>query len=131
MDAEANTAKVVDIPMPAMSMIHDMSITKNFVVIYDFPVTLSLMALATGSVSRFAGTQSMKRVSAHAKEWWSRKCYVASIELRLSSDECLRNRRGNVIVDICRYDRMFDGDINGPFGDSTPKLDLGRMSNAS
>lgn len=49
MDASANTTKVLDIPMPGMSMIHDMSITRNYVVIYDFPVTLSFMALATGS----------------------------------------------------------------------------------
>ena len=30
---------------------------------------------------------------------------------------------GNVVIDICRYDRMFDNDINGPFGDSLPRLD--------
>jgi carotenoid cleavage dioxygenase len=30
---------------------------------------------------------------------------------------------GNVVIDICRYDRMFHADINGPFGDSVAKLD--------
>ena len=30
---------------------------------------------------------------------------------------------GNVVIDICRYDRMFDQDNRGPFGDSLPRLE--------
>ncbi len=30
---------------------------------------------------------------------------------------------GNVVIDIVRYERMFDNDIMGPFGDSQPRLD--------
>jgi carotenoid cleavage dioxygenase len=28
-----------------------------------------------------------------------------------------------VVIDLCRYERMFDRDINGPAGDSLPTLD--------
>ena len=30
---------------------------------------------------------------------------------------------GRVVVDICRYDRLFDIDRNGPFRDSLPQLE--------
>ena len=131
MDAEANTAKVVDIPMPAMSMIHDMSITKNFVVIYDFPVTLSFMALATGSRFPFrwdpeheARVGLMPRNGGPEEIVWS----PVSQSYAYHPMNAYETEGGNVIVDICRYDRMFDGDINGPFGDSTPKLDRWEVS---
>jgi carotenoid cleavage dioxygenase len=30
---------------------------------------------------------------------------------------------GNVVIDIVRYERMFENDVTGPFGDSQPRLD--------
>ena len=126
MDASANTTKVLDIPMPGMSMIHDMSITRNYVVIYDFPVTLSFMALATGSGFPFrwnpeheARVGLLPRSGGAEDIIWS----PVSQSYAYHPMNAYENEDGNVVIDICRYDRMFDGDTHGPFGDSTPKLD--------
>ena len=48
-DAQGEWADETDIPLPGMPMIHDMSITQNYAVIYDLPVTMSFLALATGA----------------------------------------------------------------------------------
>ena len=124
MDASANTTKVLDIPMPGMSMIHDMSITRNYVVIYDFPVTLSFMALATGSGFPFrwnpeheARVGLLPRSGGAEDIIWS----PVSQSYAYHPMNAYENEDGNVVIDICRYDRMFDGDTHGPFGDSTPK----------
>lgn len=126
MDASANTTKVLDISMPGMSMIHDMSITRNYVVIYDFPVTLSFMALATGSGFPFrwnpeheARVGLLPRSGGAEDIIWS----PVSQSYAYHPMNAYENEDGNVVIDICRYDRMFDGDTHGPFGDSTPKLD--------
>ena len=126
MDASANTTKVLDIPMPGMSMIHDMSITRNYVVIYDFPVTLSFMALATGSGFPFRwNPEHEARVGLLPRSVGAEDIIWSPVSQSYAYHpmNAYENEDGNVVIDICRYDRMFDGDTHGPFGDSTPKLD--------
>ena len=54
--------KVVDIPVPDMPMIHDMSLTATYAVVYDLPVTVDFDAVMAGSTlpvrleARSAGT---------------------------------------------------------------------------
>ena len=48
-DAEGDLVEDMAIPMPGMTMIHDMSLTENYAVIFDLPVTLSFVALGTGA----------------------------------------------------------------------------------
>ena len=126
MDASANTTKVLDIAMPGMSMIHDMSITRNYVVIYDFPVTLSFMALATGSGFPFRwNPEHEARVGLLPRNGGAEDIIWSPVSQSYAYHpmNAYENEDGNVVIDICRYDRMFDGDTHGPFGDSTPKLD--------
>ena len=49
-DADGDLVEETAIPLPGMPMIHDMSLTKNYAVIFDLPVTLSLLAAAAGAV---------------------------------------------------------------------------------
>jgi len=125
MDADANLAKSVDIPLPGMTMIHDMSLTANYVVIYDLPVTLSFMALATGADFPFRWDEEyeprvglMPRNGDAGDIIWS----TISRQYAFHPMNAWEDDAGNVVIDICRYDRMFDGDVLGPFGDSLPKL---------
>ena len=108
-----------------MTMIHDMSLTKNYAVIYDLPVTISFMALARGATFPFRWDKGYEaRVgllprNGEVKDiiWSPLKQQYAYHPMNAYEDES-----GNVVIDICRYDRMFDADALGPFGDSDPVL---------
>jgi carotenoid cleavage dioxygenase-like enzyme len=125
-DAEGEWADEIDIPMQGMSMIHDMSLTQNYAVIYDLPVTLSFMALGTGASFPFRWDNDHEpRVgllprNGEAKDviWSPIKPNYAYHPMNAYEDD-----KGDVVIDIVRYERMFDEDTNGPFGDGLPRLD--------
>ena len=48
-DADGEWADETEIPLPGMTMIHDMSLTEHYAVIFDLPVTLSFVALGMGA----------------------------------------------------------------------------------
>ena len=126
MDADANTSKVLDIPMPGMCMIHDMSLTKNYVVIYDLPVTISFMALASGADFPFRWDDDHEpRVGLLPRNGEAKDIIWSSVSKNYAFHpmNAYEDDDGNVVIDICRYDSMFKLDTNGPFGDSLPKLD--------
>ena len=125
-NADGTLASSTDIPLASMAMIHDMSLTKNYAVIFDLPVTLSFMMLATGSRFPFrwnpdseARIGLMPRGGKASDITWSSmsQAYAYHPVNAYEDDE------GKVVIDVCRYDKMFDADTNGPFGDSQPTLD--------
>ena len=126
MDSQANLVSSTDIKMPGMCMIHDMSITENYVVIYDLPVTISFTALATGSNFPFRWDNDHEpRVGLMPRNGDPKDIIWSSVSQNYAYHpmNAYEDKDGNVVIDICRYDRMFDEDTNGPFGDSMPKLD--------
>jgi carotenoid cleavage dioxygenase len=126
MDSDAGLVKSVDIPMPGMCMIHDMSLTENYVVIYDLPVTLSFMALGTGASFPFRwDNEHEARVGLMPRDGGPNDIIWSSVSQNYAYHpmNAYEDSDGNVVIDICRYDRMFDQDTNGPFGDSLPRLD--------
>ena len=126
MDKNAKEVKNMKVPMQGMSMIHDMSLTENYVVIYDLPVTVSFVALATGDKFPFRWDNDHEpRIGLLPRNgdgkdviWSPTTPKYAYHPMNAYEDEA-----GNVVVDICRYERMFEADVHGPFGDSTPRLD--------
>ncbi len=126
MDNEAKLVKSTDIPMSGMCMIHDMSLTEHYAIIFDFPVTLSFVALGMGADFPFRWDEDhearvglMPRGGKPEDITW---CNVSQ-NFAFHPMNAFEDDDGNVIIDICRYDRMFAVDTNGPFGDSLPKLD--------
>ncbi|MEM7218721.1 MAG: carotenoid oxygenase family protein [Pseudomonadota bacterium] len=125
-DEDGELAEEAKIPLPGMPMIHDMSITENYAVIYDLPVTLSFLALGTGASFPFRWNDDYEpRVGllprGGAPEdiiWRSITPNYAYHPMNAYEDE-----RGDVVIDIARYPRMFDTDTLGPFGDGSPRLD--------
>jgi carotenoid cleavage dioxygenase len=117
--------KTVDIPMDDMIMVHDMSLTQRYAVIYDLPVTVDFeLALAERfpfrwNPEREARVGLLPRDGEAADIAWCpiEPCYVYH-PLNAYDDA-----DGNVVLDVCRYDRMFDNDIFGPFGDTMPMLE--------
>jgi len=118
--------RTVDIPVPGMTMVHDASLTPNYVVVYDLPVTINLEMAMAGSNFPFAWNNDYQpRVgllprAGEAKDiiWVEvRPCYV------FHPMNAFEDAEGRIVIDVCRYQRMFDRDHTGPFGDSLATLD--------
>jgi carotenoid cleavage dioxygenase len=119
-------SKVVDVPVPDMPMIHDMSLTPTYAVVYDLPVTVNLDVVSDGhpwpftwAPDRPARVGLLPRSGTADDIVWCDvdPCYVFHPLNAYDADD------GTVVVDVCRYDRMMDRDRRGPFHDVLPTVD--------
>ena len=132
---DGRVRRTVDVPLPGMSMIHDMSLTENYAVVYDLPVTVDLdIALREESSFPFrwdpdygARVGLLPREGAAEEIIWCDVglCYV------FHPLNAYEDSDGRVVIDLCRYDKMFDRDKLGPAGDSQPTLDRWTIDPAS
>ncbi|MFT6435128.1 MAG: carotenoid cleavage dioxygenase [Candidatus Azotimanducaceae bacterium] len=125
-DADGELSDELDIPMQGMSMIHDMSLTQNYAIIYDLPVTLSFMALGTGASFPFRWDNDHEpRVGLLPRNGEAKDIIWSPVKPNYSYHpmNAYEDENGHVVIDIIRYERMFDKDILGPFGDNLPRLD--------
>ena len=126
-DTDGRVAKTVKVPLPGMTMIHDMALTENYAVIYDLPVTVDLeIALSGESSFPFRWDPDYgARVGLLPREGTADEivwcdvglCYV------FHSLNAYEDGEGRVVLDLCRYDKMFERDKLGPAGDAQPTLD--------
>jgi carotenoid cleavage dioxygenase-like enzyme len=123
---DGRVSKVVDVPVPDMPMIHDMSLTPTYAVVYDLPVTVNLDVIADGNPwpftwapDRAARVGLLPRSGTADDIVWCDvdPCFVFHPLNAFDADD------GTVVVDLCRYDRMMDTDRRGPFGDCLPTFD--------
>jgi 8'-apo-carotenoid 13,14-cleaving dioxygenase len=130
-DANGEWADETEIPMNGMPMIHDMSLTQNYVVIFDLPVTLSFMALGTGASFPFRWDNDHEpRIGLLRRDGVAADIIWCPIQPNYAYHpmNAYEDKAGNVIIDICRYERMFENDTLGPFGDSLPRFDQWRIN---
>ncbi len=120
--------KVTDIPIEGMPMIHDMSLTEKYALIYDLPVCVNIEMAMAGKRFPFAWSDEHEpRVGllprdGEAKDiiWCEApKCYVFHAVNAFDLETSDGNSK--VVVDLCRFDRMFYSDLHGP-DESIPKL---------
>lgn len=123
---DGRVKRQVDVPLPGMVMLHDSGLTANYVLVYDLPVTVSGELLERGMRFPFAWNPDyaprlglLPRSGGAADIIWCdlAPCYVFH-PMNAYEDE-----HGNVVVDVCRYERMFDVDVQDPFGDGVARLD--------
>jgi carotenoid cleavage dioxygenase len=123
---DGRVKKTVNVPVPGMVMVHDTSLTANYVVIYDLPVTVNFELIERGMRFPFAWNRDyaprlglLPRSGGAEDVIWCEvgPCYVFH-PMNAYEDEA-----GNVVLDVCRYRRMFDMDAQGPFGDDIATLD--------
>jgi carotenoid cleavage dioxygenase len=123
---DGRVKRTVDVPVPGMTMIHDTSLTANYVVIYDLPVTVSLELIGRGMRFPFAWNPGyvpriglLPRQGEAADIVWCEvaPCYV------FHPMNAYEDASGNVVLDVCRYERMFQRDLHGPLGDGLATLD--------
>ncbi|MEM9131784.1 MAG: carotenoid oxygenase family protein [Actinomycetota bacterium] len=124
---DGEMTKTVPIELPTMPMIHDMALTQTYAVVMDLPVAVDLDLAISGSQFPLrwfddydARLGLLPRAAVDASEiiWCEiEPCYAFHPLNSYDTPD------GRVIIDICRYERLFDLDRHGPFRDSLPQLE--------
>lgn len=123
---DGKVRRTVDIPLPQTTMLHDMSLTARYAVVYDFPCRLDIELAMSGSSFPLRwqpGTGSrvglLPRDGEAADIVWVEvpECYAFHPMNAYDAAD------GSVVIDLCVYDRMFDADRAGPFQDNVARLE--------
>ena len=123
--ADGKVNRTVDIPLPGMSMVHDMSITDRYVVVYDQPVLVDLELALKGGRFPFRWYDDYgNRVGLMPRDGNAGDIVWIDVPVGyvFHPMNAYDAPDGNVVLDVCFYDRMMRDDLNGPFGDSLPRL---------
>ena len=123
---DGRVSSTLDIPVPDMPMVHDMSLTPTYAVVYDLPVTVNFDVMGKGfpfpfawNPDRAARVGLLPRSGTADDIIWCDvdPCYVFHPLNAFDAPD------GTVVVDLCRYDSMMVDDFRGPFGGSLPTFD--------
>jgi|TARA_B110001454_G_scaffold57441_1_gene56126 carotenoid cleavage dioxygenase-like enzyme len=122
---DGRVSKVTDIAVEGMPMVHDMSLTGSSVLVYDLPVCLDMEMAMGGSPFPFSWNPDhaarvgvLPRAGTADDIVWCEapQAYVFHPVNAYDAED------GTIVVDVCRYDTVFDRDRLGPVGDSIPTL---------
>jgi carotenoid cleavage dioxygenase len=131
---EGRVTKTVDVPM-GMSMLHDMSLTSRYAVVYDQPCAVDLDLAFAGSTFPFRWKPEHGNRVGLLPRADSTADNIVWIELPLGYAfhpmNAFDTDDGRVVIDICNYDEMFHRDVFGPFGDATPRLERWELNPTS
>jgi carotenoid cleavage dioxygenase len=123
---EGKVTRTIDIPLPGMTMVHDMSLTERFAVVYDQPCTVDLDLAFAGRFPFRWDPDYGNRVGLLPRDGDAADITWIDVPLGYSFHpmNSYDTPDGGVVVDLCVYDVMFDQDILGPFGEPTmPRLE--------
>jgi len=117
LDRTGRVVRELPIAVKHGPMIHDCAITARFAIVLDLPVTLSMRALIAGHGLPYrwnpdhpARVGLLPRGGAAEDIIW---CPVApGYVFHVANAHDLPD--GSVVLDVCAYGRMFDGDAKGP-----------------
>ena len=114
----------LDIPLPGMSMLHDMSLTERYAVVYDQPCTVDFDLAFAGRFPFRWNPDYGNRVGLLPRQGDMGEGGVddivwidVPIAYSFHPLNAYDTPDGRVVIDLCNYERMFDRDILGPFGD--------------
>jgi len=123
--SDGRVTRTLDIPLPGMTMIHDMALTREYAVIFDQPVTVDFdLAFASRFPFRWNPDYG-NRVGLLPRHGGVDDIVWIDVPMGYSFHpmNAYDTADGKVVVDLCNYERMFDSDILGPFGDSVARLE--------
>ncbi|MEM6898315.1 MAG: carotenoid oxygenase family protein [Pseudomonadota bacterium] len=114
----------VSIPLAGKTQIHDMSITKNYAIIYDLNVEFDLFMLRKTTLPIRWKNRRESRIGVLPKDgsdkdvmWFHvDPCYVYHPMNAYETDD------GKLIIDVSHYRRASEKDFYGPLGDTNPKI---------
>ncbi len=130
---DGRVRRTVDIPLPGMSMVHDMSLTGRYAIVYDQPVTVDLDLAFAGRFPFRWNAEYGNRVGLLPREGSAGDITWVDVPLCYSYHplNAYDSPDGSVVIDLCVYDKMFDNDILGPFGDGLARLERWVINPAS
>ena len=104
---------------------HDMSLTGRYAVIYDQPVTVSMKLAMVGRFPFRWDPDYGNRVGLLPREGVATDIIWIDAPLGYSYHpmNAFDDPNGDVVIDLCVYERMFDQDKAGPFGDSMARFE--------
>ena len=123
--ADGKVNRTVDIPLPGMTMIHDISITERYVVVYDQPVLVDLDLAFSGRSFPFRWSDDYgNRIGLMPREGDATDIVWIDVPVGYVFHplNAYDTPDGKVVLDVCFYERMMRDDVLGPFGDSLPRL---------
>ncbi|MGB0112653.1 MAG: carotenoid oxygenase family protein [Ilumatobacteraceae bacterium] len=130
---DGRVTRTLDIPLPGMTMIHDMALTRRYAVIFDQPVTVDLdLAFASRFPFRWNPDYG-NRVGLLPRDGGVDDIVWIDVPLGYSFHpmNAYDTPDGKVVIDLCNFERMFDTDILGPFGDALPRLERWELDPAT
>ncbi|MEM6724352.1 MAG: carotenoid oxygenase family protein [Bacteroidota bacterium] len=115
----------VKVPLTGATQIHDMSITENYVIIFDLNVVFDPSIAEKTSLPILWNEMKPGRVGILPKDGTSKDvrwfevnpCYVYHPMNAYETEE------GDVVIDVSRYERAAQKDLYGPLGDTVPSID--------
>jgi len=130
---DGRVRRTLDIPLPGMSMVHDMSLTQRYAIVYDQPVTVSLKRAMTGYFPFRWDPDHGNRICLLPRDGVAGDIVWIDVPLGYSYHpmNAYDDPGGDVVIDLCVYERMFDRDRAGPFGDAMPRLERWRVNPGS
>ena len=123
---DGRVSRAVDIPLPGMTMLHDMSLTERYAVVYDQPCTVDLDVALAGRFPFRWDPDYGNRVGLLPRDGDAGDITWIDVPIGYSFHpmNAYDTPDGGVVVDLCVYDVMFDQDVLGPFGEPTmPQLE--------
>ena len=121
---DGRVRRTVDIALPGMTMLHDMSLTRRFAIVYDQPCTVDFDLAFAGRFPFRWNPDYGNRLGLLPREGDADEITWVDAPLCYSFHplNAYDTEDGKVVVDLCVYDTMFAAEILGPFGDGVGRL---------
>jgi 8'-apo-carotenoid 13,14-cleaving dioxygenase len=119
---DGRVRKTLDIPL-GMTMLHDMSLTQRYAVVYDQPCTVDIeLAMAGDRFPMRWNPDYGNRIGLLPREGAAEDIIWIDVPIGYVFHplNAYDDADGKVVIDLCRYDKIFDLDVQGPFGDGGP-----------
>jgi carotenoid cleavage dioxygenase-like enzyme len=115
---DGKVRRTLDIPL-GMTMLHDMSLTERYAVVYDQPCTVDLELAMAGRFPFRWDPGYGNRLGLLPREGSVEDIVWVDVPLGYVFHplNAYDDADGSVVLDLCRYDVMFERDLLGPFGD--------------
>lgn len=129
---DGKVRKALDIPL-GMTMLHDMSLTERYAVVYDQPCTVDVDLAMSGRFPFRWNPDYGNRVGLLPREGTPDE--IIWIDMPngyvFHPMNAFDRPDGSVVIDLCNYDSMFAEDLNGPFGDGLARLERWELNLAT
>lgn len=130
---DGRVSRTVDIPL-GMTMLHDMSLTGRYAIVYDQPCTVDLDLAFAGRFPFRWNPDHGNRVGLLPRDGDAADIVWVDVPIGYAFHpmNAYDTPDGKVVIDLCNYPVMFERDLLGPFGDGhTARLERWELDPAT